>query len=166
MLGPKGSDPGERRGRGLVATRARRALQVLLQRVTAPDEQLGLAHAGGGAKRPPVQAQPAGGVHLVHHRDLVADLDAELGRLAVALGVDLDPDVRPDIVAALSFEAMRARTATYVPDRLGVLRDHDRFFRSGRPGDGRRTLGPDVEARCVEVVEATAPPEVAAWLLR
>ena len=105
-------------------------------------------------------------VHLVHHRDLVDDLDGELGRLAEALGIEVDPDVRPDLVAALSLEAMRARTATYVPDRLGVLRDHDRFFRSGTTGDGRRTLGRDVEARCTEAVEATAPPEVAAWLLR
>lgn len=105
-------------------------------------------------------------VHLVHHRDLVDDLDGELGRLAQALGIELDPDLRPGLVAALSFEAMRSRSATYVPDRLGVLRDHTRFFRSGTPGDGRRTLGPEVEERCVGAVQALAPPDVAAWLLR
>lgn len=105
-------------------------------------------------------------VHLVHHRDMVDDLDGELGRLAHALGIDIDADLRPDLVAALSFEAMRAAPATYVPDRLGVLADHARFFRSGSSGEGPRTFGPDVEARCVEVVEALAPPEVASWLLR
>ena len=61
---------------------------------------------------------------------------------------------------------MRGRSTDLIPDRLGVLRSTEAFFRRGRSGAGREVLTPAELARYDARVRELAPPEVVAWLHR
>ena len=105
-------------------------------------------------------------VLLVHYDDLVTDLPGTMRWLAARLGIDVPADRLPELVAAARFDAMRRRAAFLAPDRLGVLKDTDRFFRSGISGTGMEVLEPAEIARYEERVAGLAPPEIVAWLHR
>lgn len=64
------------------------------------------------------------------------------------------------------FEAMKAKASTFVPDRLGVVRDPDAFFRGGRVGDGAAGTDEAVRAACRDRLTRLAPADVAGWLSR
>ena len=105
-------------------------------------------------------------VILVHYEDLEADLAGSMRRLAGRLDLEVPEHRWTALVDAATFDAMRRDAARSVPDRLGVVRDAERFFRSGRSGDGRRACTADqlrrYEARAADLAE----PDVLAWLHR
>jgi hypothetical protein len=80
-------------------------------------------------------------VLVVRYEDLVADLEGRMRWLADRLGIVLDPQVWPSLVAGATFASMRARAAGLVPDQRGVFKDPAAFFRRGTPGAGRDILG-------------------------
>lgn len=105
-------------------------------------------------------------VVLVHYRDLVDDLEGQMRVLSHRLDLPVPEDAWPALVEAARFDAMRARAEVLAPDPVGILRDKDRFFRSGRPGEGRALLGPDDLDRYRRRLAELARPEVRAWLDR
>jgi aryl sulfotransferase len=105
-------------------------------------------------------------VVLVHYDDLLADLGAEMARLAGRLGVDIPTRRWPALVAAAGFDAMRARAAETAPDAGGVLIDRARFFRRGTSGAGAELLAAADLDRYRDRVAALAPPDLAGWLHR
>lgn len=103
-------------------------------------------------------------VVLVRYEELVEDAPAQMRAVAARLGISVSEDRWPSLVKAASFDAMRCRAPRFVPDRLGVLKDPEAFFRSGRPGDGQRVLGDDDLALYHRRISELASPEVIAWL--
>lgn len=105
------------------------------------------------------------GVVLVHYADLLADLPAQVRRLAGHLDLD-DPDEHVGAVAATTtFAAMRGRADELAPD-AGVLRSRSDFFRGGRSGDGRALASPEVLARYDVRTRELLPDDLRAWLHR
>jgi hypothetical protein len=105
-------------------------------------------------------------VVLVHYDDLVDDLDAEMRRLAALLGITVPGEIWPDLVAAATFESMRAAARRVAPDPSGVLKNNAAFFRRGTSGAGREVLTTD-ELACYHARTAElAPPGLLAWLHR
>ncbi len=105
-------------------------------------------------------------VVLVHYDELQADLEGTMRRLAGHLGIEVAEDRWPDLAAAATFDRMRADPSHAVPDRLGVLRDHAAFFRSGRTGEGVAACTPGQLARYHRRMAELADPDVLAWLHR
>jgi hypothetical protein len=105
-------------------------------------------------------------VLLVHYADLLADLGGEMRRLARRLGIEVADGAWPALVEAATFRRMGADAGRLAPNTLGVLKDPDRFFRVGRSGAGRETLGADELAAYDERVAGLVPPDLRAWLHR
>jgi aryl sulfotransferase len=103
-------------------------------------------------------------VVLVHYDDLLADLAGRMKWLAARLDIEVPADRWPELVAAARFDAMRQRAALLAPDRLGVLKDPNPFFRAGRSGAGGNVLDPTELGRYEQRVSTLAPPEVVGWL--
>jgi hypothetical protein len=82
-------------------------------------------------------------VVLVHYDDLSADLEGEMRRLAASLEIAVPEQRWPDLVRAATFEHMKPRADTVVPDPSGVLKDGQAFFRRGTSGAGRELLTDD-----------------------
>lgn len=107
-----------------------------------------------------------GNVLLVHFADLLQEREASMRRIAAWLEIDVPSRSWPSLSDAASFEAMRARPAATVPDRLGVLRDPAAFFRTGSSGDGLRACSADQRRRYRERMASLASPQVQTWLDR
>ncbi|MEU8184812.1 sulfotransferase domain-containing protein [Micromonospora sp. NPDC049044] len=105
-------------------------------------------------------------VALVHYDDLLADLAGEMRRLAERWGIAVVPERWPELVEAATFGRMRERADRLAPDRLGVLRDRQAFFRQGRSGQGRDLLDAAARARYRKRTEALAAPDLLDWLHR
>jgi hypothetical protein len=105
-------------------------------------------------------------VVLVHYDDLAADLEAEMRRLAARLDITVPREIWPGLVAAATFESMRARAQRVAPDPSGVLKDNAAFFRRGTSGAGREVLTRDELARYHARTAQLAPPDLLAWLHR
>jgi hypothetical protein len=125
-----------------------------------PDGLDGVGHhvADAWARR----AEP--NVLLVHYDELQRDLDATMRRIAGRLAIEVDEATWPGRVAAAGFDAMRARAADAVPDRSGVVRSADRFFRRGVSGARFEELSPDEIARYDARMATLVPPDALAWL--
>jgi len=106
------------------------------------------------------------GVVLVHYDDLSADLDGEMRRLAGLLGIAVPGKAWPALVAAATFDHMRARADQLVPAPPGVLRDNAAFFRRGASGSGRELLSGAERARYHARAAQMAPPDLLSWLHR
>ncbi len=103
-------------------------------------------------------------VILIHYDDLSADLEGQMRRLAAEFGIAV-PEARwPGLVAAATFERMRAAADRIQP--LTSLADPKSFFRSGRSGRCRDLLTGSELARYHERVAQLAPPDLLAWLHR
>ena len=128
---------------------------------TTPQERMdslvGVVHHAADAWR-------RDGVLLLHYADLRADLEGQMRRVAAALGVEVAEADWPALVAAASFEGMRERATAIVPNRLGVLKDTARFFRSGRSGEGVALLTEDERAAYDARVAGLGPGPVVRWL--
>jgi aryl sulfotransferase len=108
----------------------------------------------------------AANVFLVHYDDLSENLDGEMRRVAGILGIDV-PEVKwPQLVAAASFETMKARADLLAPDPSGILKSRQAFFRSGRSGAGRSLLSDAELDRYRERTARLAPLDLLAWLHR
>lgn len=102
-------------------------------------------------------------VILIHYDDLSADLEGQMRRLAAEFGIAV-PEARwPGLVAAVTFERMRAAADRIQP--LTSLADPKSFFRSGRSGRCDLLTGSEL-ARYHERVAQLAPPDLLAWLHR
>jgi hypothetical protein len=106
-------------------------------------------------------------VHLLHYDDLKADLAGEMRALARRLGVDVDPALWPTLVAAASFESMKADAGRLAPlAERGAWRDNRRFFHRGESGQWREALSPESLALYERIVAERIPPDLAAWIER
>jgi hypothetical protein len=104
-------------------------------------------------------------VVLLHYADLSRDLEGEMRRLAARLGIVVPEASWPALAGAATFQRMRERAADRVPDeRLGILKDPGRFFRSGASGEWRRFLSEEDLARYDARVASLAAPDLAQWL--
>ncbi|CAN5740956.1 glycolipid sulfotransferase [soil metagenome] len=108
----------------------------------------------------------AANVVLVHYADLLADLDAQMRRLAERLDIAVDTGDWHALVDAASFDRMRARAEHLVPDPVGVLRRPAAFFRNGTSGGGAASLTPAQFRQYHHRAAALAPPDLLAWLHR
>jgi hypothetical protein len=139
-------------------------VQWTTRRTTAlqsPDSLDGVLHHLSDAWQ-----RDAPNVVLVHYADLLADLDGEMRRLAVRLGIEVPADVWPSLVDAATFDRMRSRSGELTPNALGVLKDPSKFFRSGTSGAGRELLTAAELAAYEERVAGLAPADLVAWLHR
>ena len=105
-------------------------------------------------------------VVLVHYDDLTADLDGEMRRLTRHLGIDVPEPAWPALVEAATFGSMRARAVDLAPDRLGVLRSREAFFRAATSDRGGDRIAPAARDAIEARVRSDADPAAAAWLLR
>lgn len=103
---------------------------------------------------------------LVHYEDLQHDLEGQMRRLAVRLGIDVPEAVWPRLVEAARFDSMRSRSDLLAPDPSGVLRSRQAFFRSGSSGAGRALLSADALDRYHARAARLAPADLLAWLHR
>lgn len=103
-------------------------------------------------------------VVLLHYSDLSRDLGGEMRSLARRLGIQVSEAAWPDLVAAASFAAMKARPALLAPNPSGILKDPAAFFRQGRSGAGAEALDDDALARYRARVVTMAPPDLLEWL--
>jgi aryl sulfotransferase len=103
-------------------------------------------------------------VVLLHYDELRTDLGGRMRALAEHLGIEVPDERWPALVEAAGIDAMRADPSRAAPDRLGVLRDHAAFFRSGRSGEGVAACTPDQLARYERRIAELAPPDLVTWL--
>jgi hypothetical protein len=104
-------------------------------------------------------------VVLVHYADLCRDLEGQMRRLAERLGVVVTEQRWPGLVAAATFDRMRARSADLVPDeRLGLLTDTRRFFHSGSSGQWRELLTSEDLDHYDRRVTSLVPADLVPWL--
>lgn len=105
-------------------------------------------------------------VVLVHYEDLQHDLEGQMRRLAVRLGIDVSEATWPRLVEAATFESMRSRSDLLAPDPSDVLRSRQAFFRSGSSGAGRALLPAEALDRYHARAARLAPADLLAWLHR
>jgi aryl sulfotransferase len=103
-------------------------------------------------------------VVLIHYDELHADLAGRMRALATRLGIEVAEERWPALVGAAGLDAMRADPSRTVPDRLGVLRDHAAFFRSGRSGEGPAACTAAQLQRYRRRIGELAGPDLVAWL--
>lgn len=105
-------------------------------------------------------------VVLVHYDDLRDDLDGEMRRLARHLDISVPEGTWPALVEAATFDGMRARVDRVVPDRAGVFKNREAFFRRGTSGAGRELLSGEEYTHYRNRVAEMAPADMLAWLHR
>jgi hypothetical protein len=105
-------------------------------------------------------------VVLVHYDDLIADLPAEMKKLAARLGFAIEPELIEQLASAATFEAMKANSDVLAPDLAGVLKDRARFFRRGASGSAAEVLTTDELALYRIRSAALAPADLLSWLHR
>jgi aryl sulfotransferase len=112
-------------------------------------------------------------VVLVHYEDLIADLAAEMRRLARCLDITVPEDKWPGLVQSATFKQMRSDAdhlqplqSQYSQAQVARKPPHAAFFRHGASGDGRALLTAAEAARYRTRAAQVAPPELLAWLHR
>jgi hypothetical protein len=103
---------------------------------------------------------------LVHYGDLERDLEGAMRGIAGRLGIEVAEPAWPPLVRAASFSEMSARAETLLPDRNGILRDPNAFFRRGTSGAARDVLSKPELARYEERARTLAPAGLLEWLHR
>lgn len=105
-------------------------------------------------------------VLLVHFNDLKADLEGEMRRIAGFLQVDIPEERWPALVAACTFESMRARGSQIGPFEMLFEGGAQSFIFKGTNGRWRDVLTPVELAAYERRVAETLSPDAAAWLER
>jgi hypothetical protein len=105
-------------------------------------------------------------VVLVHYDDLLANLPGEMARLVDELGFEVDSDLAKSLADEATFAAMKGRSHELIPDRRGVIKDPDQFFRQGRSGAGSTAVPDTLLAEYSERTSDLAPAELLKWLRR
>jgi aryl sulfotransferase len=103
-------------------------------------------------------------VVLVRFEDLRADTAGQMRLLARRLGLAPPAGITDDLVAAVSFDAMRNQAEVLAPNAQGVLRDPRAFFRQGRSGEGIDVASPEDLQRYHRRLADRLDPELIAWL--
>jgi aryl sulfotransferase len=106
-------------------------------------------------------------VHFMHYRDMLADIEGEMRRLAAFCEIDVDEGRWLSIVHAVSLDAMRAEgrrlTEGEDPAAMIFVGGTDRFFYKGTNGRWRDVLTDD-DLALYDRAAATLDPELRAWL--
>lgn len=105
-------------------------------------------------------------VTLVHYKDLLADLEGEMRRLATVLEIEVPESTWPQLVQAAGFEHMRANAADLAPANAGILKDTTKFFRVGSAGDGGQSVADHDQAYYHDRARSLAPEDLLDWLHR
>ncbi len=104
-------------------------------------------------------------VVLLHYDDLKADLDGQMRGLASRLGIEVPESLWPELVAAATFDRMRARADVTAPNTSGNLwQDNRRFFNKGTSGQWRDLLDSEGRRRYAEqVAQLGMDPALVEW---
>jgi len=104
-------------------------------------------------------------VVMLHYADLKADLEGEMRRLAVRLGIDIPEERWPDLVKAATFDEMKRDAHNTAPGVTEELwQDNSRFFRSGALGEWATIFEAGDEERYRARVRELADDDLAAWV--
>jgi hypothetical protein len=103
---------------------------------------------------------------LVHYDDLLVDLEGQMRRLALLLGIDVPEKLWPVLVDAATFSSMSSRAVELAPDPSGILKSPAAFFRRGTSGSGRDLLSGSEFAHYCDRVDRMAPADLLTWLHR
>jgi hypothetical protein len=91
---------------------------------------------------------------MVHYSDLKADLEAEMRRIAVALGIEVAEHTWLELVAAASFQSMKKNADRMAPDtNFKMWKDNSLFFNKGTSGQWQGVLNAESLALLDEVTE-------------
>jgi hypothetical protein len=103
-------------------------------------------------------------IHLIHYRDLKADREGEMRRIAGLLGIEVAEEGWPELVAAAGFESMKKNADRTAPDTdLKMWKSNTRFFNKGTSGQWQGTLSAESLA-LLEEVKARFPADYIDWL--
>lgn len=104
-------------------------------------------------------------IALLHYADLSDDLDGQMRRLAIRLGITVADETWPDLVEAASFASMREQ-AEQITGSGQILKSAAAFFRRGTSGDGPELLTEDELTHYYARAADLAPPDMLRWLHR
>ncbi len=103
-------------------------------------------------------------IHLVHYRDLKADREGEMRRIAGLLGIEVAKEKWPDLVAAAGFESMKKNADRVAPDTdLKMWKDNAQFFSKGTSGQWQGVLSAESLA-LLDQVKSRYPADYIDWL--
>jgi aryl sulfotransferase len=106
-------------------------------------------------------------VHFMHFNDMLADIEAEMRRLAAYCEIDVPEERWPAIVDAVQLDSMRAaaKAGTNGEDPAALIFEGgaDRFLYKGTNGRWRGVLT-DADLDLYEQAAATLDPGLRAWL--
>lgn len=103
-------------------------------------------------------------VVVMHYGDLKTDLEAEMRHLAERLHIEVPQQDWHELIAAASFESMRARADVTAPNAdQKIWKDTRQFFHSGTGGHWREFFDDTAQQRYEARVAVLASPEVAIW---
>jgi aryl sulfotransferase len=102
---------------------------------------------------------------LVHHNDLLSDLEGEMRRIAAFLSIECPPNLMQRLVEAAAFEAMRRDGDQLLPNaHRGFEGGADRFLFKGANGRWRGLLTADDAALYGAKVSAGLTADCAQWV--
>jgi len=104
-------------------------------------------------------------VLMIHYADLLADLEAQIRRVAAFTHIEVPEDAWPELVAAARFDAMK-QEATRNEESIRPLFFEGgarRFFHSGTNGRWRHVLTEE-DLALYETAAARLDPELRSWL--
>ena len=102
-------------------------------------------------------------VLLLHYANLIADRTGEMRRLARFLGIAVDEEQLPSLVARCQIDYMRDQTRG--SRHFAAFKDGAaNFFNQGTNGRWREVLSPEEAALADEVAARRLPPDCAHWL--
>ncbi len=105
-------------------------------------------------------------VVLLHYDDLVADLGAQMRRLADRLEISVAAERWPALIEAATFSRMQAKADSIAPGPSGILKNPTDFFRRGSSGAGAETLTEGELAHYYQRASLLAPGDLLEWLHR
>jgi aryl sulfotransferase len=103
---------------------------------------------------------------LVHYNDLLMDLEGQMRRIALLLGVEVPEHLWPVLVDAATFASMSSRAEELAPDPSGILKSPAAFFRRGTSGSGRDLLNDSELDHYCDRVNRMGPADLLTWLHR
>ena len=106
-------------------------------------------------------------VELFHFCDYLADLPAEIARLAGHLGVNIDPERALQLADEAAIDRIRGRAGDVAPEaHVGLWKDTSAFFRSGSAGEWTDRMTLEQQQRYQSRVEELFEPDLARWVHR
>lgn len=103
-------------------------------------------------------------VMFVHFNDLLADLPAEVGRVAEFIGLPKTPERCAEIADLVCFASMKREAETVTPgSHFGFRGGPATFINKGTNGRWRGVLTPD-DLELYDAMQARLPEEAARWL--